>query len=128
MCVYSTKRFSHDRDLRLMPSKFLRILCPLPICAFCFFFLLSLLQSRLGFSCTCARMPTRSSSTLWSSPLDVSINLQPQLLASLRPTARHKVQYIIHQASWLKGQCFHLIFYLFSGGARFKSWLRQQLS
>jgi hypothetical protein len=89
--AYNTKRFSQDRDLCLIPSRFLRILRPLPTRTFCFFFFLHILSwSRHGFSCTCARIPTRSSSTLWFRPLEVSINLQPQLLASLRPTVRQR--------------------------------------
>jgi hypothetical protein len=77
-------------------------------------------QLRRGFSCTCARIPTRSSSTLWSSPLDVSMNLQPQLLASLRPAARQTLQYQVGSKSNTSDFC--------SGGTRFKSWLGQQLS
>ena len=57
---------------------------------FFLFLLLRLLvtwsRSRCGFNLIWASIPTRSSSTWWANPDEVSMNLQPQLIASLRPT------------------------------------------
>lgn len=79
-------RFSHDLVFLLSPSRCLSIRLPLPMCTFRF--LESLSRVLFGLSLTCANIPTRSSSTLWSKPLEVSMNLQPQLLASRRPTGK----------------------------------------
>lgn len=83
LCIYKMKRFSQLLVFLLIPSRCLRILrrC-----------LLRLLRvawslSRWGFSLTWARIPTSNSSTWWASPDEVSMNLQPQLLARRRPTA-----------------------------------------
>lgn len=81
---YSTRRFSQDFACRLIPKRCRSRRRPL---ARCFLSLRSLCRSLRGFNWTWARMPTNNSSTLWSSPLDVSMNLQPQLLATFLPTA-----------------------------------------
>lgn len=111
----STSRFSHDLVFRLMPLIMWRsIRRPLPKRPRGFGLLDGGLLSstcfsghgdvashvrewrrrwsrccRRGLSCTWARIPTSNSSTLWSRPLDVSMNLHPQLLASRRPTSRN---------------------------------------
>lgn len=76
---YKTNKFSHD--LAFLPNfKICLNSCLLFSTApFCWF------RLRLGLSWTWANMPTNNSSTLWSRPLDVSMNLHLQLNANLRP-------------------------------------------
>ena len=87
--LYKTCRFSHDFELDLFifhtfSSKFMT-LNPPPFPGFPLWPDASSLSS---WSCICASIPTRSSSTLWLIPGDVSIYLHPYFTANDLPTIK----------------------------------------
>ena len=104
---YKTCRFSHDFELDLFifhtfSSKFMT-LNPPPFPGFPPWPDVSSLSS---WSCICASIPTRSSSTLWLIPGDVSIYLHPYFTANDLPTIKRykRVNYYI---CWVFLVCNH---------------------
>lgn len=59
-----------------------------------FFLFVLYILSLSGFSLIWANIPTNNLSTLWSMPLEVSMNLQFQLYARFRPTVTNKIIFL----------------------------------
>lgn len=79
---YRVNKFSQLFVFLLKPSKCFKILRRCLLLRR----LVAWSRSLCGFNFIWASIPTNNSSTWWARPDDVSINLQPQLLAILRPT------------------------------------------
>lgn len=110
--VHNTCRFSHDFDLEFIDQTLLRIFltrrladvrdprqslgAQFPSGDLLRFFALYWSLGMLGsgglssFKRICVKMPTRSSSTLWLMPTEVSMNLQSYDVAILLPSAKRK--------------------------------------